>query len=135
KQLASIPPVLTVDNAPQVLVDASQRSGTETQTLEQARKRLQALRLQYTDQHPDVIAARRQVAQLEADATTDKSGTPGKSGTVKGQIPNTVYDQMKLKLSDVETTIPSIERKLDQARTELKRIEDLVHLAPDVLAK
>src|SRR5205807_1245688 len=102
---------------------------------EQARKRLQALRLQYTDQHPDVIAARRQVAQLEADATTDKSGTPGKSGTVKGQIPNTVYDQMKLKLSDVETTIPSIERKLDQARTELKRIEDLVHLAPDVLAK
>jgi polysaccharide chain length determinant protein (PEP-CTERM system associated) len=128
--------VLTVDNAPQVLVDASQRPTGDVKTVEQARQHLQTLRLQYTDQHPDVIAARRQLAQLEADVAQNKGHGDGKgAGAVKGQIPNTVYDQLKLKLSDAETMIPSLERKLEQARAEQKRIEDLVRSAPDVVAK
>src|SRR5439155_16335212 len=75
KQLASVPPMLSVDRGPQVLVDASQGAASTPKTLDQARRNLASLRLKYTEEYPDVIAARRQVAQLETEARTPEQAT------------------------------------------------------------
>jgi polysaccharide chain length determinant protein (PEP-CTERM system associated) len=135
QQLASVPPMLSVDRGPQVFVDASQgNAASAPKNLEQARQNLALLRLKYTDQHPDVIAARRQVAQLAADAR-NPTGSGAARAAGKGQIANAVYDQLKLKLADAESVVASVERKLTQARADLPRVEAAAQAAPGVAAK
>jgi polysaccharide chain length determinant protein (PEP-CTERM system associated) len=135
KQLAGVPPMLSVDRGPQVFVDASQGSAASApKNVEQARQNLALLRLKYTEQHPDVVAARRQVAQLEADARNPTGGGADRAAG-KGQIANAVYDQLKLKLADAEGVVASIERKLTQARADLPRAEAAAQAAPGVVAK
>ena len=129
KQLASVPPMLSVDRGPQVLVDASQGAASTPKTLDQARRNLASLRLKYTEEYPDVIAARRQVAQLETEARTPEQAAS------KGQIANTVYDQLKLRLADAEGVVASVQRKLAQARLDLPRIEAAAQAAPGIVAK
>lgn len=130
KQLAMVPTMLSVDRGPQIVVDASQGTvAAAPKTLDQARRNLAALRLRYTDEYPDVIAARRQVAQLEADVKA-----PEQAGG-KGQIANTVYDQLKLKLADAESLVASVDRKLAQARLDLPQIEAAAQAAPGIVAK
>ncbi|HEV2098795.1 MAG TPA: XrtA system polysaccharide chain length determinant [Stellaceae bacterium] len=135
KELAAIPPTLSVERAPQVIVDASQGSDSPTARLSKARKRLDALRLQYTDEFPDVIAARREIAQLEAEAKSSAGSGSVRSHAVKAQIANSVYDQLKVKLVDAETAIAAFERNLAAARARLAHIEAEVRAAPGVLAK
>jgi polysaccharide chain length determinant protein (PEP-CTERM system associated) len=135
KQLALVPPMLSVDRGPQVVVDASQGNATSApKNLEQARQNLALLRLKYTEQYPDVVAARRQVAQLEADAHNPIAGG-AERGAGKGQIANVVYDQLKLRLADAEGVVASIQRKLDQARADLPRAEATAKAAPGLAAK
>jgi polysaccharide chain length determinant protein (PEP-CTERM system associated) len=129
KQLASVPPMLSVDRGPQVLVDASQGTAATPKTLDQARRNLALLRLKYTEEHPDLIAARRQVAQLETEARTPEQAAG------KGQIANVVYDQLKLRLADAEGVVASIQRKLDQARLDLPQIEVAAQATPGIVAK
>jgi polysaccharide chain length determinant protein (PEP-CTERM system associated) len=120
KQLTSVPSMLSVDRGPQVFVDASQGAAATPKTLDQARRNLASLRLKYTDEYPDVVAARRQVAQLEAEARTPEQAAG------KGQIANTVYDQLKLRLADAEGVVASVQRKLAQAAAQA---------APGIVAK
>ena len=135
KQLASVPPMLSVDRGPQVFVDASQgNAASAPKNLEQARQNLALLRLKYTEEHPDVIAARRQVAQLEADAR-NPTGSGAERAAGKGQIANAVYDQLKLRLADAEGVVASVERKLAQARLDLPQIEAAAQAAPGIVAK
>src|SRR5262249_27776332 len=107
QQLATVPAMLSVDRGPQVIVDASQGAAAAPKTLEQARRQLATLRLKYTDEYPDVIAARRQVAELEAEA---RRPAPESGPGAKGQIANTVYDQLKLRLADAEGVVASVQR-------------------------
>jgi polysaccharide chain length determinant protein (PEP-CTERM system associated) len=132
KQLASVPTMLSVDRGPSIIVDASQGAAAAApKTLDQARRNLAALRLKYTDEYPDVIAARRQVVQLEAEVKAPEQATTGG----KGQIANTVYDQLKLRLADAESVVASVDRKLAQARLDLPQIEAAAQAAPGIVAK
>jgi polysaccharide chain length determinant protein (PEP-CTERM system associated) len=132
KQLLAVPATLSLDQAPQIIVDASGGPDSITRQLQDARKRLDELQAQYTDQYPDVIATRREVARLEAEA---KNPAPHSVPGGKTQIANPVYDQLQVKLVDVETAIASIQHKLDVTRAERARVEAAVKAAPGVLIK
>src|SRR5271166_6003763 len=136
KELASVPAVLTMDHAPQVVVNGQRLSPAEERLLE-VRKNLDNLLLKYTDNHPDVKAARQQIAQLEAEAA--RSSGPGKSGQAgagaanKGQISNAVYEAIKVKLVDAEAGIATLQRRLAEAQGDQQRIEKIAQSAPGVL--
>jgi polysaccharide chain length determinant protein (PEP-CTERM system associated) len=134
KRLVSVQPMLSVDRGPQVFVDASQGVASTPKNVEEARRALATLRLKYTDEYPDVIAARRQVAQLEAEARNPTGAGLGQAAA-KAQIANAVYDQLQLKLADAEGVIVSIQRKLDQARANLPVVEAALQAAPGITAK
>ena len=92
--------------------------------------------LKYTDNHPDVKSAKQAIAQLEAEAA--KSGGAGKSGgggTTKGEIANTVYEQIKVRLVDAEAALAAVQRRLDDARSDQERIEKVAASAPGVLVQ
>jgi polysaccharide chain length determinant protein (PEP-CTERM system associated) len=134
KQLASVPPMLTVARPPPVVVDAAGRANSPAALLDQAEKHLAALRLKYTEDYPDIVAARREVAQLKEEAKKP-SRSAGHGGETKTEIANRVYDQLKVKAVDTESAVDSIQRKLTLAEAELARIRKAMQAAPDVVTR
>jgi polysaccharide chain length determinant protein (PEP-CTERM system associated) len=102
--------------------------------LAQAKRNVADLQLTYTDKHPDVIAAKRSVADLQAEV--DANAKKG-SGTAEGktQITNPAHDQLRLKLVDADAVIPALKQRLERATTELERAKTLSADVPDIEAK
>ena len=87
KELAAVPAMLSVDRAPQVVVNAGRLAPLD-ERLQELRHKLDDLRLKYTEDHPDVKAARNEIAQLQAEGARSSSAT-GKAGgaAAKGRSP------------------------------------------------
>jgi polysaccharide chain length determinant protein (PEP-CTERM system associated) len=136
KELASVPATLNVDHGPQVIVTGGQLSPTE-QRLQELRRNLDTLRLKYTEEHPDVKAARQAIAQLQSEATKSSGESAGIAGNAgnKGQIPNAAYDQIKVKLVDAEAIVAAVQRRLNGAETQEAKIEKIAKSAPGVLVQ
>src|SRR6516164_6382728 len=133
KQLAAVPPMLNVDRAPQVIVEGG-RLGPLDERLQELRRNLDSLRLKYTEDHPDVKAARQAIVQLQAEKSPAAAGKPGGAAN-KGEIANPVYEQVKVRLVDTEAAVAAIQRRLDDAQAEQERIERIAKSAPDVLVQ
>jgi polysaccharide chain length determinant protein (PEP-CTERM system associated) len=133
KQLATVPPMLSVDRGPQVIVDGGRLAPLD-ERLQELRRNLDNLRLKYTEDHPDVKAARQAIAQLQAEKSPAAAGKPG-GGPNKGEIANPVYEQVKVRLVDTEAAVAAVQRRLDDAQAEQERIERIAKSAPDVLVQ
>lgn len=144
-ELAAVPHFLSVDSAPQVIV-SNGRSETPTERrLDEARRNLDLLRLRYTDKHPDVVSQQQLVTQLEQQVEAErKAGTSAggddaaaKSGSAsrRSQVTNAVYEQLQVRLVDMESTVASLERHLADAKTELARDDEIAHSVPGIEAK
>jgi polysaccharide chain length determinant protein (PEP-CTERM system associated) len=135
KELASVPATLTVDQGLQVINIGGQLSPIE-QRLQELRRNLDTLLLKYTDEHPDVKAARQAIAQLQAEATKTPGGGAGQGNAAnKGQIANGVYDQIKVRLVDAEAVVNAVQRRLTAAETQVTKIEQIAQSAPGVLVQ
>jgi polysaccharide chain length determinant protein (PEP-CTERM system associated) len=135
KALAAVPAMLSVDRAPQVIVTGGRLSPID-ERLQELRRNLDTMLLKYTEDHPDVKATRKQMAQIEAEAAK-ASGGAGKSGggTSKGEVANSVYEQIKLRLVDAEAAVAAVQRRLDEAQSDEERIQKVAASAPGVLAQ
>ena len=129
KEIASVPPMLSVERAPQVIVGRG--LSPDEQRLEQMEANLDALRTKYTDQHPDVIAAREQIREFKAQMK--HAADSGTSGLGKTQIPNAVYDELKVKLVDAESQVAAAQRQLAEVEADQARIEKIAQTVPAVL--
>ena len=136
KELAAVPTTLTVDHGTQVIVTGGQLPPDQQRLLE-LRRNLDGLLLKYTEEHPDVKAARQAIAQLETEATKSAGGGAGKAGNAanKGQIANGAYDQIKVKLVDSEAAVAAVQRRLSEAETQQAKIEAIAKSAPGVLVQ
>jgi polysaccharide chain length determinant protein (PEP-CTERM system associated) len=151
-QLKEVPQFRTVETANPLLGDNGDARGggnSPAGLLSNARNNLAALRLRYTDQHPDVIAAKNQVASLEAQlvefnqaAAQAAQNAPKTSDAatsvepmIKTQQPNPLYEQMRLKLVDFSTTVPAAKQRLDQATEEYNKSKTMTAQIPDIDAK
>src|SRR5947207_9311450 len=131
-QLAAVPPMLSVDRAPQVIVNGGRLSPIEERQQE-LRRNLDSMLLKYTEDHPDVKATRKQLAQLEADAAKASSGSGKSGGGTKGEVANAVYEQIKVRLVDTEAALAAVQRRLDEAQSDQERIQRVAASAPGVL--
>ena len=86
-----MPQMLAVDRGPQVVVNGERQLSPSEARLEELRKNLDTLRLKYTDQHPDVIATRQAIAQVQAELKQGSGGGSGDGGNAarrKSPIPS-----------------------------------------------
>jgi polysaccharide chain length determinant protein (PEP-CTERM system associated) len=136
KNLAAVPTTLTVDHGPQVIVNGGHLAPVE-ERLQELRRNLDGLLLKYTEEHPDVKAARQAIAQLQAEATKSSSGGTGQPGNAanKGQIANGAYDQIKVRLVDAEAAVAAVQRRVSEAETQQAKIEAIAKSAPGVLVQ
>lgn len=132
-QLAQVPQLLSVAAAPSVSNAGQIVIASPETRLAQAKRSLADLRLAYTDNHPDVIAAKRVVAQLQADVDAQKNGKKSSEGMA--EISNPAYEQLRLKLVDAQTILPTLKGRLDQISADFERAKSLSGDLPEVEAK
>jgi polysaccharide chain length determinant protein (PEP-CTERM system associated) len=129
-QLKTVPALLSVASAPAVTGSGQLVAASPDVHLAQAKRNLADLQLVDTDNHPDVLAAKRSVAQLEAEVKAKPRTTEGKT-----QIPNPTYEQLRLKLVDAQTVVPTLRARLDRMAEDYERVRALSGNLPDIEAK
>ncbi len=93
----------------------------------------------YTNEHPDVIATRRLIAQLEDQrraviaARRKAAQAAGKTTSPTSQDP--VYQQMKLSLADAEASVASARAKLAGLEAEQRQLKAQAELVPEAEAE
>ena len=135
KELATVPPMLSVDRVPQVVINGGRLAPID-ERLQEVQRNLDSLLLKYTENHPDVKAARQSIAQLQAEGakSSTAAGKSG-SGSTKGEITNPVYEQIKVRVVDTEAAVAAVQRRLEEAKSDQERIEKVAKSAPGVLVQ
>ncbi|MBR0670164.1 hypothetical protein GXW76_03170 [Roseomonas soli] len=110
-----------IDAAPRMAPVATQGGAAS-----EAERRLAELRQRYTDQHPDVIAARAAAAAAR--------GNGGRGATAAARS-NPLREQLTVRLVDVDAQIASLERQIRDIDQESERLEDMARSAPEVQAQ
>lgn len=146
REMSTMPAVLTLDSDTRPVILGGYGAGSAGNAqLAQAEAHLADLRLRYTDQHPDVIAARNQVAALKAAAAA--APTPQSPAAQAAQelaalpkpaartVPNPVYEQMRMQLFEQETVIASLQRQIADGTKERDRLQEIAHNVPGLQAE
>ena len=137
QELASIPAVM-----PAALTNAGPPDDTEYRIVELEAK-LRALLSQYTEKHPDVVSTKRQLDALlakqeearQALEQEDASGSgPSADAPTYGE-PNPLYEQVKLKLIEMEGQIEDLRQRSAAARAEAEALEQRAAEVPRIEAE
>lgn len=133
--LAKTPRFLEVDQNPSIIVQGEQLSTTEREVrnLEQT---LAELSSQYTENHPDVQSIKRSLADARArlEAEQASKSTAG-SGSRRGSIPNSVYEQLQVRLFGIEQDLVRMEKNYGRAKAEFELLEQRKSTAPSIEAE
>jgi polysaccharide chain length determinant protein (PEP-CTERM system associated) len=137
KQLADTPTTVSLDQAAPIVIANGKTISPETirAQLDQARRQLPLLLAQDTEQNPDVISLRREIAALEKELENDKNGSKKDSGAANqahSTVSNVVYQQLKLRLADAEGNVASLQRQVADAVANRERLNKLVRQAPEI---
>lgn len=114
-------------------------AGSDTLTrINEAQARLDDLLLRFTDRHPDVIAARATIAELQARRRAElESLRRGDAAAVAstGVGANPVYQNIQLQLNQADVEISSLRRQLEQHRARAADLRKRLDAATQVEAE
>ena len=112
-------------------------SGGGSPRLEAEEQKLGELRLRLTDAHPDVVAQRQLIAAMRSgkmgrDPASNVSRPTAGSAPA---VPNPVYEQLKVRMVDTDSSISSLQRQLADSSKERERLEIIAKSAPGLQAE
>ncbi len=164
RELSTTPQLLVTENEavpqPGAPAAAAARGGVARDPkVDQAQNDLNELRLRYTENHPDVVSAKKRLegmkAQFDAQVAADASkaadnkaaaddaaakgaqanaGKPAATRAVRS-LPNPIYEQIKVRLYETESGVASLQRQIADATRERDRLEEMARSAPGVQAE
>ena len=139
KEISGEEPVMLPDDSPAAVVAGTAVPEIDSR-LDALKKNLDSLSQRYTDQHPDVIVVKRQIADLEEQkaeviaarkkAAAARAKTKG--GTLQG---NPVYQQLRVSLAEIEATVAQLRTRVQEYEARLARLKDHAKLAPQLEAE
>jgi polysaccharide chain length determinant protein (PEP-CTERM system associated) len=103
--------------------------------IQEAQARLDNLLLQYTDKHPDVIALRQTIAQLEERRKTEIAAMRGGSGLPAGASSSPVVQSIQLSINRADVEIASLRTRIGEGERNVSELKKLVDTAPEVEAE
>ena len=106
--------------------------------IRETQARLDDLLLRFTDKHPDVIAARRQLADLKARQKTELEAVRhGDQNAIAatGMAANPVYQGMKLQLSQIDVDVAADRQVVADQEKKIGELRKLINTAPQVEAE
>jgi polysaccharide chain length determinant protein (PEP-CTERM system associated) len=96
-------------------------------------KNLDALRMQYTEAHPDIISAKRLVTQLEAQKREEaRTRTPSSD---PGASYSPMLQQLKVSLSEAEARVAALRARVGEFQARVVRMQAQSTAAPEVEAQ
>ncbi len=116
------------------LVDSASESSASSKydgRIASLNKDLDSLRLKYTEQHPDVVATKRLIAQLEADKAKE-AALKKPSGSMT-QSP--YYQQLNLSLAEAEANAASMKARLNEYQSRYSQLKAAANRLPEVDAE
>lgn len=106
--------------------------------IDEAQARLDDLLLRFTDQHPDVIAARETLENLKkrraAEIQSLREGD-ATAAAVSGASRNPVYQSIQLALNQVDVDIADLKTELGQHESKVRELRRFLDSAPQVEAE
>ena len=153
-RLSTTDAFVSADTPPAQIVVGDQLIVSSIDRINTLRAQLRELRLRYTEDHPDVIALRDELASLVRQYSTEDakpgaraqpssgstaSATPGAAGTSGGTgahtTPNPQYAEIKAQLLKAELSVLDAEQKVARAQTTLSSLEAQGKIAPPIEAE
>lgn len=159
-ELAAMPPLLVTEtdqqqgpaglspSAAAAAAAAAAKNTPERAKLQEAVAMLDQMRLQYTDNHPDVIALRKRIDLLRRDVASADAGvaqavptdpadiaSPVQGNTRSRSQPNPVYEKIKVSLVESESRATSLQRQLADTIKERDRLLEIARGAPGLQAE
>lgn len=93
-------------------------------------KNLDALRMQYTELHPDIVAAKRLVAQLQARKLEEAQSKPANLDPGKNYSP--MLQQLKVALTDADARVASIKARVQEYARRYDKLLEQSNAVPEV---
>ena len=122
---------------PTTSAGAAGTSTTETSMrLAEAQKRLDELTLRYTDKHPDVVATRETIKQLEQRQEEELAAMRRGEGPATASLAaSPVYQNIQMALNQTEVEIASLRSKIGLAESNIADLRRVANSAPEVEAE
>ena len=98
---------------------------------QQAQAAMEELRTRYTEQHPDVLAQKRLIAQIDAQLAQEQEELPASPV----MIPNPLYAQLQAKVFEDDTNVAVQRQRVAAANAELIKAKNEASRAIDILAQ
>jgi polysaccharide chain length determinant protein (PEP-CTERM system associated) len=120
-------------------VDVSDATSETAMRIAALRRDLDGLLRKYTDQHPDVVATQRLIAELEEQRKAEQEARrkqaaavqPGRERTDQ----NPVTQQIRISLADAEANVAAARAKLAGLQAQYQQLKSQAQLVPQVEAE
>ncbi len=100
---------------------------------------LDSLQLKYTDKHPDVAEAKRRLAHLEKQRTSEINNylntTNSEDGSALVTSQNPVIQQLQIQVNQFENQVASIKVRANDYRAKVTDLENKIHILPEIEAE
>lgn len=104
------------------------------QRLQAQYRTLDELLRRYTEDHPDVVSARRMIASMEAQIKEEARGGRGSKNGRGSAATNPVYQRLRVSLADAEANIAALRSQLAVQNGRLEQVRALATRMPQVEA-
>ena len=120
RELTSENPQLPIDHGS----DVGAAPGSVAARIADQRRTLDDLLRRYTDEHPDVVNARRVLAQLEAEGQRRKveDQALARSGQVNSAATSPVYQKLRIAIAESEALVASLRSQLVAKQALLEQV-------------
>lgn len=93
-------------------------------------KQMDALRLQYTDLHPDIQSTKRLIERLEAQKKAELAER--KADPVGARIQNPVYQQLTIAIAEADATVSSLAARVGEYQRRYNELRNASNMIPQV---
>jgi polysaccharide chain length determinant protein (PEP-CTERM system associated) len=130
--------VSAAGSAPAGLTGAANAGNDTVSRIKETQAKLDDLLLRFTDKHPDVIATRQTLRDLQnrraAEIDSLRRGDPD-AVAASGASNNPVYQSIQVALNQADVEIASIRGELDQHNSKAAELRERLDTAPQVEAE
>ncbi|MEO8417237.1 MAG: XrtA system polysaccharide chain length determinant [Methylophilaceae bacterium] len=126
-QISGNEPGLIIDEGP-----ATAPNPEIDERIQALNKNLDALRLQFTEQHPDIVSTKRLIKQLE-ERKKEEAKLIKPSGDL-GKNYSPMLQQLNIALAQAEATVASMRARVEEYSSRYNRIKSMSNAVPEVEA-
>ncbi len=126
--------------SPRVMADPSMAgpgpAPTDTEVrLQVQRRQLDELMRRYTDFHPDVLATRETIAQLEVQRRAEVAAQERRDAASPAAGNNPVFQRLRISLAEADAQVASLQVRLGMQQRSLDEVRARANLVPQVEAE